>query len=665
MISYITQVSICWSASYLLYFLWLRNETFFNANRVYLLVTLLAGLILPLIEFQLPVFEQYPEAFHPAYYLETITVTANTLESNLAEIVITPVEDSWSLQMILLSIYWLGVLFFAGRFFYGIFQILRLAATGKITRKSGYTLVETNQVHLPFSFMDYLFWSEAVKFKEEEHEKILHHELCHIKGKHSIDVLITEILSIFLWCSPLIFMYKSAIKNIHEFLADEAVLKDTPTPVYGRLLLRQSRSGLQIAQANNFIHSQLKKRILMMTKTRSEQYALLKYIAMIPLLLFLVFSISAKNTYSTNTNLQAIPNVVQDSIPESTPQGDLYKVVEEMPRYPGCENEPEATRKDCATKKMLTHIYKNIKYPAEARKAGIEGTVVTSFIVEKDGSISNTKIKRTIGGGCDEEVLRVVASMPKFIPGKQKGKNVRVEYMLPVKFKLEGGTKKADKAMIDPTKSMKDHGALIILDGKEVPHSSINQLSPNNIERVDVLKGEAAIKKYGKKGKDGVVLITTIKSDVTVVGYGQKKDTTPVIPPPPPPPPAPESGEGEVFMVVEKMPMFPGATDTKESNKMLIEYVAENLIYPKEAKDNNVEGVVVVSFVVTKKGYIKDAVIKRSIGAGTDEEVLRVVGEMNKLSERWTPGYQRGVPVNVQFNLPVKFKMDEEAGTKE
>ncbi|MCB0662356.1 MAG: energy transducer TonB [Saprospiraceae bacterium] len=117
---------------------------------------------------------------------------------------------------------------------------------------------------------------------------------------------------------------------------------------------------------------------------------------------------------------------------------EIFKVVEDMPRFPGCESEGDKAAKDqCATKKMLEYIYKNIKYPAIARENGVEGTVVVQFVVEKDGSITASKVVRDIGAGCGDEAQRIVDMMPKWIPGRQRGNAVRVQFNLPVRFKLE------------------------------------------------------------------------------------------------------------------------------------------------------------------------------------------------------------------------------------
>ena len=117
---------------------------------------------------------------------------------------------------------------------------------------------------------------------------------------------------------------------------------------------------------------------------------------------------------------------------------EIFKVVEDMPRFPGCEDTSnKEERKKCAEQKMLEYIYKNIKYPAIARENGVEGTVVITFVVEKDGTITDAQVARDIGAQCGQEALRVFNQMPSWIPGKQRGRSVRVQFNLPVKFKLE------------------------------------------------------------------------------------------------------------------------------------------------------------------------------------------------------------------------------------
>ena len=658
MIPYVIESSLCLGIFYLIYSLWLRKETFFQLNRWYLLLTLAVSLLIPLLEWS-PVLNT-SEALPSAVYLEPITVSVQQLENTIEEIVITPTNITSGFTSILLWIYWLGVGFFALRFLAGLFQIGKLLRSGTVESFANYRVVHTNRVHLPFSFFNYLFWSTEVQFSASDKAKIMRHELSHIRQGHSFDVLLSEMACIFLWCNPFVFLQKNALRNIHEYLADAAVLQDTPTRHYGQLLLRQFQSGWNIALANNFIHSQLKKRIIMMTKNKSRQAALLKYAILFPVSLLLLTVFSQKNALAnykiedtseisisdfdkeavrkkliaiiSNYHLKSTAEhqelVYQQSadvvavLIEQYPDheetiakittaivGDLkvpfkmvkkggqstlvhlipsgkgtYKVVEEMPRFPGCEDVSDTEqRKNCAQKKMLMHIYQNIKYPKAAREAGIQGTVVFGFTVKADGQLSNFTIIEGIGGGCDEEVLRIARTMPDWIPGKQDGKHVAVEYVLPVKFKLDTSEDRAD--------------------AKSIKHPKRNY---------------------------------------------------------------------EVFKVVEEMPRFPGCeseTDAqvrkKCATKKMLHFIYQNLSYPEEAKEQGIEGTVVVNFVVDESGSLIDPKIVRSIGGGTDEVVLELIELMNNMPEKWIPGKQRGKTVKVAFNLPLKFRLESKTRKEE
>ena len=115
------------------------------------------------------------------------------------------------------------------------------------------------------------------------------------------------------------------------------------------------------------------------------------------------------------------PEIEEEEVVEQ----EIFQIVEEMPSFPGGDV------------KLMEYIAKNIKYPQIARESGIQGRVFIGFVVEPDGSISNVKLLRGIGGGCDEEAMRVIKSLPKWKPGKQRGKAVRVSYQIPVMFKLQ------------------------------------------------------------------------------------------------------------------------------------------------------------------------------------------------------------------------------------
>ncbi|HFA47784.1 MAG TPA: TonB family protein [Bacteroidetes bacterium] len=568
MLSYLLKASLCWALFYLLYHAWLGKETFFKVNRWYLMGTALLGLAIPAVDFQwlLPAHEE-PVLFT---YLQPITIGVDQLE---AAVVTTSAGasgfDWWAL---LVAVYWTGAALAALRFGLGLFKINKLFNKGEKRRLPKYIFINTPSRHVPFSFFKNLFWSKNFEASDEDRENILRHEEAHIFQWHSVDVVLFELLGVLFWCSPFIYLYKKAVKTTHEYLADDYVLAQADRKDYGRLLLRQSQAHMPIPISNSLFSSQLKQRIVMMTKNKSSKAASLKYLAGLPLLalLFLAFSFNEKMP-NGQEGMQAGFNekITTDTFPDDA----VFKVVEEAPLFPGCEEVAgETAKKRCSDTKMLDFIYSNIKYPQEARDKGTEGMIVVKFIVEKDGSISNAEVIRSIGDGCDEEVLRVVGMMPNWTPGRQRGKEVRVQFNLPVKFKLDSSS---------------------------------------------------------------------------------------------PPLPNPNFNDGEEFFkVVEDMPLFPGCdnlTDKKErtkcSQERMLDFIYSNIKYPQAARDKGIQGMAIVQFIIEKDGSLSGAKMLRSIGGGCDEEVMRLVGMMPK----WTPGKQRGREVRVQFNLPVKFKLEGES----
>jgi len=648
MLNYIIEVSVCWLGFYLLYYFFLKGETFFKTNRFYLLSTTLLGLIIPLLE--IPYLSASPSASLMSNYLDPITIGVKSLEYSIEEIVVTPMTETSGLSIysLLSIVYWLGVMVFFSRFLFGLFQIGRLYINGSRHVQKGYTLVRTQTEHLPFSFFNCLFWSTSFETNGPDEEKILLHELAHIRGVHSLDVILMEFLKITLWCSPLIYFYKKEIQTVHEYLADSEVLQTTAKKPYGQLLLRHAQSGLQLALANHFIHSQLKKRIQMMTKNKSARKALTKYLLAVPVLIVMLLLFSNNEVMAklqdhspaslSEAEIGTNPVFINLEGTTDTAIAEVFQVVEQMPRFPGCEElADESSRKNCAKKKMLEFIYKNIRYPKSAQKAGVEGTVVIRFIIDREGAIRNATITRDIGGGCGEEALKTVQLMPNWIPGKQKGKRVNVYFNLPVKFKLDSDSKKVNSLKALDAES--DKKPLIVVDG--AIHDGYKHLKPNDIETIKVLKDQAAIDAYGEKARNGALVITTNNKGVV---KNQEKSS-------------------------KEVARFPGCeeiTDLEErtacSNKKLLQFIYSNIKYPKAAAKEGIQGTVVVKILIDKEGNITEREIVREIGGGCDEEVLRVVDLMEEMEERWIPAAdEHGKKLSSYFNLPVKFKLSDDA----
>ena len=188
-----------------------------------------------------------------------------------------------------------------------------------------------------------------------------------------------------------------------------------------------------------------------------------------------------------------------------------YDVVDEMPQFPGGPG------------KLFEYITQNLRYPKEAEDKGLQGRVITTFVVETDGGISNVQVVKSVEPTLDAEAVRVVRAMPKWIPGKQGSELARVKYTIPVTFKLDNGpaipstNETATNAIAETVvmghqeKANSKPQPLYVLNGSTVEYDQIEKLDPKNIEHIDVLKGESATKVYGAKAEHGAILITTKK----------------------------------------------------------------------------------------------------------------------------------------------------------
>jgi TonB family protein len=415
MVAYLFEVSFSWLIFYLAYALFLQQERFFGINRAYLLGALLGGLCLPFLQIettntyltQLPIL------------LDEITVGVG---QNMG---ISEQSYNWNFVEILLGIYLVGVSIGFIRFALSLKKLYQLYKEGIIEDKIFYNLIKTNSIHSPFSFGRYLFISNNSTLNHKEYQYIIEHEVTHIRQKHTIDLLLVEILAILFWFNPLVFLYRTALRDQHEFLADKAVLSHVPIKEYGQLLIEQSIPGLKIGLVNHLIYSQLKKRINMMTKKKKSNKApYLRYALSFSAFLLVFWTVSCQKEAAKETS-------------------ETHTIVDQMPRFPGCEDEigDDKSKKTCADQKLLNFIYDNIKYPKEAKDAGIEGMTIVRFIVANDGSIKEPSVLRSLSKECDAEVLRIVQLMNDqellWTPGKQEGKTVNVTYNLPIRFKLK------------------------------------------------------------------------------------------------------------------------------------------------------------------------------------------------------------------------------------
>ena len=272
---YILKSSVCLATFYLFYRLLLSRETFHRFNRIALLSVIILSVVIPFIS----IMTEEPVALQrPMQNLEYLLQMAQMQ----TEVEVQTGDSFW--LPLLFVVYLVGCLFFFGRFLYSTLWIYRTIRKGeKQLLPDGKKLVVTAENISPFSWMGHIVISR--KDMEEGGEEILTHEMAHIRARHSIDMLVCSICVVLQWFNPAVWLLKQELQNIHEYEADENVISNGVEAKKYQLLLIKKAVGSQrfTSMANSFNHSKLKKRITMMLKRKSNPWARLKYLYVLPL----------------------------------------------------------------------------------------------------------------------------------------------------------------------------------------------------------------------------------------------------------------------------------------------------------------------------------------------------------------------------------------------
>ena len=450
---YLIKINVALMLLYGFYRLTVSRDTFFGLRRLTLWLIYAVALMVPALNLEYWVRDT-----------PTMAGMANVYADTFYPVVVVKAQApgiTW-IDM-LLGIYWAGVAVLSLRLVWQLFSIIRLAV---ISRKQE---VEDITVHLlrgegsPFSFFRWVFMYPSTLEGKQLHE-VMVHECTHVSGLHSLDTLFSELFSIACWFNPFAWLMKQEVRMNLEYLADESVLSDgNARKSYQYHLLglayRQPKDSTKIA--NNFNLLPLKKRIKMMNKRRTSEIGKAKYLLFAPLAgaLLMVSNIESvareiggqvpevaevqqKADQALNADV-AVANPMAKAeeakaaelakaeakasdvtAPADTTKNVVYDVTETMPQFPGGQGV------------MMKYLAANIKYPASAVKAKKQGRVIIAFVIQKDGSVTNARIVKSVDPELDAEALRIVKAMPNWTPGTQDGKPVNVRYTIPVVFSL-------------------------------------------------------------------------------------------------------------------------------------------------------------------------------------------------------------------------------------
>ena len=532
MLYYILQTIVFQLLFLLIYDLFLRKETFFNWNRWYLLSTSILSLVLPFIKierFKGVVSQEFIKL--PEVLIGKTGRSASNQEA--FEAIGNNALSIWSWELIL----YIGMFIGAISLIYKVTKIVILISRSEKDNQGRLRIVKLKDSTAAFSFFNYIFLGEGLN--EKDRESILKHEIIHVKHWHSLDLVFFEMMRIMFWFNPLIYFYQNRMVAIHEFIADANVFMQQDKITYYQNLLSQVFETKNISFINPFFkQSLIKKRIIMLTKSKSRQINLLKYAILIPVVFGLLvytscemqneqnikgeldlseFSYSLEKGEKLIGDKKAIHDKyeaflknnkdyvswvhvnrqnevinysvhhVNEKIPEgfsksevSSPDGISYvtyfnwgspevqkeltedekrkleqeklrlkeqfkdalevpfAIIDEVPIYPGCESlATNEERKMCMSNNIALFVNTNFNTNL-GKELELKGRqrINVIFKIGTDGNISGAR-SRAPHPALEEEAVRVINSLPRFIPGKNNGKNVIVPYSLPILFQVD------------------------------------------------------------------------------------------------------------------------------------------------------------------------------------------------------------------------------------
>lgn len=531
---YSIKVAICLAAFYLFYKLLLSRDTFHAFNRATLLLLMLLSLVLPFVNISV---DEPTVAYDGMVQIEQLLAMGVVDDG--------PAPSGPTLIQVLFAIYIIGVALFLVGEICSLVRLHRLIS-GKysVTTAEGIKIVVIDDDVAPFSWFNNIVISRSDY--ESGRSEILIHEKAHIAHRHSLDIMLCNMLLIFQWFNPAAWLLRRELQNIHEYEADEAVIQSgADASEYQLLLIRKAVGERLFSMANNLNHNSLKKRITMMLIKKSNPWNRAKILLTVPVAAVAVVAFATPKAESLSKEIEHDSNALVNSVVRSMPgtaehlamstgeagaagmpaeaaapetaaadslrgrvagvtvgnskdDGRVFDVVEEQPRYPG------------GTNALMTYLRDNIKYPAEAAKAGIQGKVIVQFVVGKDGTVRDVKPIRNISPELDAEAVRVVAAMPKWVPGYQRGEAVNVRYTLPVNFRMDGRPGSESQKAAGSNIAFSDD-VYYVVDGVHVSAAELKKISADKINSIEVFKGESAVEKFGEQAKNGAIVVSTKK----------------------------------------------------------------------------------------------------------------------------------------------------------
>jgi len=599
--------SAAWLAGFtFVYLLFLRNERYFVLNRIFLLAGVLSALILPFITLKYTVTIQDP-----------LTLVAQKADP-YAVAVVKPATSGFGLGFFLLCIYAAGTVVIAFAIARKSSSIIRAIRKTNAQKAHPVRIVRSGEYESAFSFFSYVFVNPSIN--ETEMREIMNHEIVHIRQKHWIDLMFAEMLCIIQWFNPLSWLFVRLIRQNHEYIADGVALQNTSDPaVYRAALLNQIVGAPVIILGNSFNYSLNKKRFTMMEKIISPPYRKFKLLFILPVFA-VIFYAFARPEYRYTA-----PEGSQKAQQQTGEKVSGQVVLKNGEPLEGAHVIVMNTTTGTTTDKKGNFNLENIARDASlaVTYVGYKSKVIKSEFASKAPIVLERDTVRYISGP-----VGIPPPPPPPPPPAGKGPKVKKGEAPPAPEKGAPGMPPLPPPPPPPPpasgKGASIKGTpppLVIVDGEE--HKvDITDIDPETIESMNVLKDKPeegrhmATDKYGEKGKNGVIEITTKNKE-------------------------------KLYVAVEELPEFPGG------NQAMQAWLRDNIKYPGKFNPSTLKGKIEVTFVVDKSGKAGPATVVKSVDPALDKAVVSAVEKMPD----WKPGTQNGKPVDVQMIVPVEFAL--------
>lgn len=573
---YFFKVALVIAAMYITYKIIMSREKYYAINRATILSSVAVSFVIPLVKLPFLNKEVYVEA-------ETITPE---IDFEPVAMAIEP-EQQISFTEIIPYILSVGIALFFIKYIVTTLSIIgKVAFSHKITLREGVKLIISETIKSPVSWLRYIFMN-SLDYQENSRE-VLTHEMAHITHRHSIDLIFMDLACCLQWFNPAIWLFKRELRAVHEYQADhEVIASGFNAKQYQTLLIKKAAGRKWSSVASSLNHSNLKKRITMMSSKNSSRLAVIKVL--------LPIAVSALLTAKfAESNAQTI-------VVTSSKDNHLNLNIQTAPQDPIVivDGKPSTT-------------------------SAVESSKIKSISVDKGTSATDK-----YGDDAQNGVIEITTK--KSEPSDNPNDVVNTEPKLP-----------SEQIIIGPATIDKDHNIkmdistlpsspLVIIDGKE---GTMDDVDASQIKSILVLKDQEAIDKYGEKGANGVIIVTTKKSKKENANPVKIRVTTP------------QNDEDSVYVTPDVQPEFPGG------QKTLLKFIADNVKYPEDAKAKNASGTSYYRFIVNKQGKVTNITLLRSAGdESLDQEAKRVI----EMLPDFKPGLKDNKPVNVQMAIPIVF----------